>query len=139
MGQLHSRHMNTAHVALRQNFSAHASENTLLWCKSVIVIFAVLQRKELLFFKSGIFICEQYKILLNFSNNASYSMGFLLQHCTAYHITSLEPKIKPSQKPKCPIILILRDSKVIPGKWFYLNLVISPYSQTEFGKVCMFG
>lgn len=63
----------------------------------------------------------------------------LLKNCTAYHITSLTPKIKPSQKPKCPIILILRESKVIPSKWFYLNLAISPYSRAEFGKGCMFG
>ena len=108
-----------------------------LCCKSIIVIFTVFQRKEVLFVKSESLICEQWKILLNCT--FQIVPAILLQNCTAYHITSLETKIKPSQKPKCPIILILRDSKVIPSKWFYLNLAINSYSQTDFEKDCMFG
>lgn len=76
-------------------------------------------------------------------NNGKYYWkivpAILLQNCTANHITSLKTKINPSQKPKCPIILILRDSEVIPSKWFYLNLAINSCSQTDFEKDCMFG
>lgn len=107
-----------------------------LSCNSIIVVFTVFQRKEVLFVESESLVCEQWKILLNCTFQTVPAI--LLQNCTAYHITSLETKIKPSQKPKCPIILILRYSKVIPSKWLYLNLAIISYSQTDFEQGSVF-